>query len=270
MRIRIVKQKQNYINSLFKTFDILLAFTPEKQELSLTEIVKETKLNKTTVYRFLSSLIAIGIIHKNQNNNKYQLGITLYELGNRVNIKNNLVDIAHPYLVKLVRDIDITIHFATLDGGEVLYLDKIKSRKTFQMNTYIGARAPAYCTALGKSMLAYLDEEMLEHHFGSIKFNKLTPYTLDNSAELLKQLKKIRKNGFAIDKEEFEEGLHCLAVPVIDTNDYPIASLSISGTPFEISEKKIRSLQKKLTETTKKIAKELELRKFTKSNLNNE
>lgn len=270
MRVRIVKQKQSYINSVFKTFEILSAFIPEKQELSLTEIVKETKLNKTTVYRFLSSLIAIGIIHKNRKNNKYQLGITLYELGNRVNIKNNLVDIAHPYLVKLVRDIDITIHFATLDGGEVLYLDKIKSKKPFQMNTYIGARAPAYCTALGKSMLAYLDEEMLEHNFSSIKFHKLTPNTLDNSRDLLKQLKKIRKKGFAVDKEEFEEGLYCLAVPVIDANNYPIASLSISGTPFEISDKKIQSLQKKLAETANKIAKELELRKFTKSILTNE
>lgn len=259
---------QKYNNSVFKTFAILSLFSQEKDQLTLTEISKETGINKTTVYRFLKSLTEIGIVHKNIHKNTYQLGIALYELGNKVNLKSNLIDLSHPLLLELVKEIDITVHLATLDNFEVLYLDKIKSKKTLQMSTFIGARVPAYCTALGKSILAFIKEDELKYYLASCSFKKRTKNTLDNEDDLIKQLQIIRKKGYAIDKEEFEEGLYCLAAPVFDPNVYPIAPISISGTPLEISNSKISVLQKRLKNTANKITNILEINKFSRSKLN--
>lgn len=267
----IIEIPQNHNNSVFKTFRILSVFSQEKDQLTLAEISKETGINKTTAYRFLKSLTEIGVVYKNSHKNTYQLGIVLYELGNKVNLKSNLIDLSHPLLLKLVKEIDITVHLATLDNFEVLYLDKIKSKKTLQMSTFIGARAPAYCTALGKSILAFLKEDELKHYLTSCSFKKRTKNTLGNKDGLIKQLQIIRKKGYAIDKEEFEEGLYCLAVPVFDSNEYPIASISISGTPLEISNSKIIVLQKRLKNTANKITNILEIlkiNKFARSKLN--
>jgi DNA-binding IclR family transcriptional regulator len=244
-------------NSVLKAFHILFTFTKSNPEKSLAEIAKETNLNKTTVYRYLSSLVEIGIIDKNEQTSSYRLSLKLFDLGNRVQIKSNVVDLAHPILKDLVRKLKITVHLATIDRNEIVYLDKIKSQKSLQMHTSIGARVPVHCTALGKSMLAYLPESEIKDILNENTLIALTSNTVTNIDELLEHLKKYRLQGFAVDNEEFEEGLRCVAVPILGVNNSPIAVISVSGTPLQISEKTIPNIVASLKKAAKKISQQL-------------
>ena len=241
-------------NSVEKAFRILFTFTVDTPEQTLSEIVRKTGLNKTTAYRYLSSLMQLGMIQKDSQNGRYQLGLRLYELGNRVAVKKQVVDIAHPILRKLVDMLDITVHMATIDGYEVLYLDKIKSKKSLQMNTYIGARVPLHCTALGKSMLSVLPPVEVRQLLTRHPLVSLTPNTITDVEQLLVQLSQFRQQGYALDNEEYEEGLRCVGVPIEGADGRPLAAISVSGTPLQINQSTIPQLVKSLRRAAGEIS----------------
>ncbi len=240
-------------SSVAKAFQILETFTPATPQQGVTEISVKTKLDKATVFRFLKSLEALGVIYQNPTTGLYQLGAKLYELGHRVPVRSAIVQQMHPLLQQLVEKINITVHLATLSNGEVLYIDKIQSRKTLQMNTYIGARNPVHCTALGKSMIAFLSEEELNKILQYFPLRKLTPNSITDVGQLKAELARIRQNGYAVDDEEFEEGLRCVAVPVLGTDQKPLVAISISGPLSQISDKTIPKQVSILKETAQKL-----------------
>lgn len=223
-------------NSVNRAFQILNTFTIENPQLGVTEISRKTGLNKATVFRFLKSLEDLGMIYKNPQTELYQLGIRLYELGFKVPIRESVIQQMHPILVSLVEKIKMTVHLATLQSDEVLYLDKIKCRKSLQMNTHIGAHYPAHCTALGKSLLAYLPEDELDAILNRQTLHALTKNSITDIELLKNELNRTRSRGYAIDNEEFEYGLRCLAVPILGYDQKPLVAISISGALSQISE----------------------------------
>jgi IclR family KDG regulon transcriptional repressor len=234
---------QKLKSSVHKTFAILEYFTPQKPEWGVTELAIAVGSNKSTVYRFLSDLCKLDILTKNPESDKYTLGLKLFELGSRVSLKSAFVEKTHPELESVAKDITETVHIAVLKRHQIFYVDKVESPQGLKISSQIGSYNPAYATALGKVLLAYLPERQqkettktLLHPDTVIDYTK---NTITKQRNLLKALAEIKQNGYAIDREEFELGLICVAVPIFNQEGHVVASLSASGPANRFEEKEV-------------------------------
>ena len=232
-------------SSVQKTFAILEYFSIQKSEWGVTELAEAIGSNKSTVYRFLSDLQKLGILYKDPISEKYSLGLKLFELGSRVQLKSAFVDKTHPELIKVSGDIEETVHIAVLKNQQVFYVDKVESPKGLKISSHIGSYSPAYATALGKVLLAYLPGEeqelVLNVVFDNDQANAYTSNTLIIRKDLKAELHLIRKRGFAIDREEYEIGLICVAIPIFNQNKEVVASLSASGPANRFQEQEVHN-----------------------------
>ena len=230
-------------SSVHKTFAILEYFTVQKPEWGVTELAEAIGSNKSTVYRFLADLCQLGILYKHTSTDKYSLGLKLFELGNRVQLQSAFVDKTHPELIEVASGITETVHIAILKKQQVFYVDKVESPQGLRISSHIGSFNPAYATALGKILLAFLSKEEKEQTVQAILEEQrpvaFTKNTITDRKALSTELTKIRGNRFAIDREELEQGLICVAVPIFNQNNEVVASLSASGPANRFEEKKV-------------------------------
>ncbi|MEL6252603.1 MAG: IclR family transcriptional regulator [Bacteroidota bacterium] len=230
-------------SSVQKTFAILEYFTVQKPEWGVTELAEAIGSNKSTIYRFFSDMCKLGILYKNPATEKYSLGLKLFELGNRVHLQTAFVGNTHPELIKVASSITETVHIAVLKNHQVFYVDKVESPQGLKISSHIGSYNPAYATSLGKMLLAFQEEDAQDQSINSIMNGKgpvaYTKNTITKRGLLLKELKQIRQNGFAIDREEFEIGLICVAVPIFNQKNEVVASLSASGPSSRFEEEKV-------------------------------
>jgi DNA-binding IclR family transcriptional regulator len=169
----------------------------------------------------------------------------------------DLVKEATPYLKELVKLCNETVHLGVLEEGEVLYLAKEESSQTIRMISYMGKRAPLHCTALGKVLLTYLSAEERKEILGEKALPRLTENTITDKRELEKELDKVREQGFALDREENEKDVRCIAAPIRNYQGEVIAALSISSPIFRIDKNAQNNLKEALIETSEKISKRL-------------
>ncbi len=230
-------------SSVQKTFALLEYFTIQKPIWGVTELAEAIGSNKSTVYRFLADLCRLGVLYKDPVTEKYGLGLKLFELGGRVQLKSAFVDKTHPELIKVAVRITETVHIAVLKNHQVFYVDKVESPQGLKISSHIGSFNPAYATALGKTLLAFLPEEIKMQTIHTIMDLKkpiaFTQNTILNKTTLLKELAQIKAMGYGIDREEFEQGLICVAIPVFNQNNEVVASLSASGPANRFEEKKV-------------------------------
>ena len=224
---------QELKSSVHKTFSILEFFTEQKPDWGVTELANEIGANKSTVYRFLSDMHQVGILHKHPETEKYSLGLKLFELGSRVKLKSALVDKTHPVLESVANSIKETVHIGVLKNDQVFYIDKVESPQGLKISSHIGSFNPVHATALGKVLLAFLSDEKrhakLVHLFNKNGVESYTKNTISDLMTMEKELKQIVSKGFALDREEFEIGLICVAIPIFNQKNEVIASLSASG-----------------------------------------
>ena len=148
-------------NTIKKAFEIVQLIEKNQGKYTLTDIVKILRINKTTAFRNLKTLEELNILER--INNLYYLGISLFEMGSKVYLKQIIIEKIHPILRELSEDVNETVNLAKIHNGMVLYLDKIESKRSLQIQSSIGDTLPLYCTSLGKSILSILPEnEMLE------------------------------------------------------------------------------------------------------------
>ena len=253
-----MKKSPNYpIKVLNKTFSILEILLRHGSAMNMTEISKKLKLYPSTIHRILDTLKYWGYVEQDPHTQEYQLGLKVLELGMAKLQQMDLVKEATPYLKELVKLCNETIHLGVLEEGEVLYLAKEESSKTIRMISYVGKRAPLHCTALGKVLLAHLSAEEREKILGEKVLPRLTENTITNKRELEKELDKIKEQGFALDREENEKDVCCIAAPIRNYQGEVIAALSISSPIFRIDKNVQNNLKGALLETSEKISKRL-------------
>ncbi len=252
-----MKQKSFLNSSIQKAFKIIEYVSGFPQGIRLVDISKHLSFNKATALRMLSTLEEIGVLNKKEG--RYFLGLKLYELGNKVSHKKVIVDKVHKKLESIVKDLNETVNFGVLFENKVLYLDKIESNRSLQINTTIGGKISLHCTALGKSILSILSDEELESLLDCLDLEKKTKNTIDNKKLLLEEIKKTKERGYSVDDEEFEEGLRCVAVPLKfkDINFY--GAISVSGPISRFTKSFIPELGEKLRIYAKIIEKEVEM-----------
>jgi len=208
-------------------------------DVSLVQISRLLKLHKSTAHRLTVVLERHHIVEKNSANGTYRLGLKLFELGTRAISQLNLRERARPFLERAVLETGETVHLCVYDDGEVVYVDKVEPARSVRLASSVGRRNPAYCTAVGKAILAYLPESQVEAAVRKHGFHQLTRHTIGNMLELKAELQQVRRLGYAVDREENEEGVCCVGAPVWGAAQQLVAAMSISGPAFRLSPDKI-------------------------------
>lgn len=214
------------IQSVERAVWILKCFENHR-ELSLSEISRMLSLHKSTAFGLVSTLEAYRLLEQNQETGKYHLGIELFRLGSKVKV--DLRSIVRPYLDKLVSICGETVNFVIPDGDCVIYMDKKESPHSMRISTALGQREPLYRTAVGKAILATLPDDTVRAILERTKFERMTTNTLVSVNEVLQELVQVRRQGYAVDREELEYGLICLGVALVDSTGRPVGAISVSG-----------------------------------------
>lgn len=236
------------IQSIQRAVDILRCFE-NRELLGITEIAEKSGLNKSTAFGIVSTLTAEGLLEQDASTGRYRLGLELFRLGNLVNTSTRRLIM--PELEKLSVTLEETVNYVRPDGSDVVYLIKKESPHSMRICTKIGQRLPMYCTAVGKAILAYMPQEQQTQLLNNYQFKPFTENTVSDIQTLTCQLQDIRKNGYAVEREEFEAGLICVAVPVLDDNGQPIAAISCSGPKDRMTNDKIQQCKTELTACTR-------------------
>lgn len=244
------------IQSLERAVMILKCFSEENRELKLTDISERLGLNKSTVHGIITTLKYYGIIDQNEENQKYKLGLYLMELGNLVLDSMDVRSIAAPIINEVCSKLEETVHLGQLENTEIVYIEKKESNQSMRIFTSIGARNPAYATAVGKAMLAYKDKSELMKSIPEV-LEKFNPNTISDKETLLKELETIRETGIAMDNEERILGLTCVAAPVFDSQGNANYGISVSGPTIRMDDEKIAIAKKVVSEAAREISRKL-------------
>lgn len=204
-------------------------------EAGLPELSAAMKLHKTTTHRIAHVLESRGLLRRGLDSNRYRLGLHLYDLGCQALDHVNIRDEARPLMTRVSFEVGETVHLAVLDRAEVLYIERIEAQRSMTMGSKLGARNPVYCTALGKAMLAYSPEVEVDHILAGCRMEARTRNTITNVLALKRELERIRDRGYAIDDEEIEDGIRCVAAPILDSADRAMAAISVSGPSSRIT-----------------------------------
>jgi DNA-binding IclR family transcriptional regulator len=249
------KQNRQLASTLLKGLNMLELLAANK-ELSVTEVSRLTGQSRSSCHRLLATLEAGDYIYKTDNH-RYRVGLKVLELAGKISREIPIKKAAAPYLQTLAAKFRETINLGYWDGGKVIHLDKVESNEILTSDPRIGSEALGHCTALGKVCLAYLNQQALEALLDRYHFTALTPHTITSRMEFLEELKKVREQGFALDKEELSLGLKCVAAPVFDFSGQITGAISISAPAARMEESLLKKAVTSLTETCRKLSREL-------------
>jgi len=251
-----------FINSLAKGLKVLSIFTEKEKELSLTEISQRLNMSKGSIQRVTYTLTSLGYLEKNEETKKYQLGLKVLTLGFTLLNSIELRQLAYPYMKALSDELNITVNLATLDKTEIVYLERIKVRQLLDINLYVGSRLPAFCTSMGKAILAFLPPKKFTEYLDHVELKPITIHSIVDKDRLKDELAKIRNKGYAINNEELVIGLRSIASPIINSDRVAIAAVNIPVLSSQVS---LKELEEKyalhIVDLAKKISKAIGSRK---------
>ncbi len=227
-----------YSQSLERGLAILGCFTSEHPVMGIADIADELGMSRSTTHRYVTTLLALGYLEQGRSR-KYRLGLRVTDLGMSALNATGLRENVHPFLEELRERTGYTVGLAVLDGAEILYVDRARSWRRAERETdlglYPGSRMPAYCTAMGKVMLAHLPEEVQRELIAQLKLERNSPSTLTSKQTLRAELERIVEDGYAVNDQEFRPGLQAIAVPVRDESREVIAAVGIAASTEAIS-----------------------------------
>jgi DNA-binding IclR family transcriptional regulator len=241
------------VQALDRAFAVLDLLGESETPLGLAQVASSLQLHKSTAHRFLMVLERHRMVERTSNG-KFRLGLRLFDFGNRAIEQYDLRDRAQPHLRRLVAETEETAHLCILEAARVIYLDKIEPARSVRMITRIGASNPVHCTSVGKAILAFLAPERAAEVVRRIRFERLTQRTIATPDALRVEMEKTRRRGYAVDDEELEEGLRCIAVPLLDAQRQPVAAVSISGPSFRVTAQKLPAIANHLLQCVRGIS----------------
>jgi IclR family transcriptional regulator, KDG regulon repressor len=244
----------NLVKSLDRALQIFDVLSSRRGGFGVTEISKEIGLNKTSVYRMLSTFVRHGYVEQDAETEKYKLGYKILELSSALLEFIDLRTEAKPILKELESFTNEVIHLVVYDRGEVVYIEKLEGNETLRMHSKVGTRAPMHCTGVGKVIMAYLPSSEVSKILDQQELAQHTIHTIVDKVLLRDQLLEIRGNGFAFDLEENEMGITCIAAPIFDHTGKVIAAASISGPTIRMTTERLGELQGHITDICKRIS----------------
>jgi IclR family KDG regulon transcriptional repressor len=233
-----------------KTLTILEAFLDHREEeIGITRLVELTGLNVSTIHRIASVLVKKGYLSQGHRRAKYSLGPKFLQFGGIATSRMKIRDTALPFLVGLNRVVNESVNLAVIESGEAVYahcIEPLEPGYKLRIFTQVGARVPLYCTGVGKVFLAYMSETERERYLSSATFPQHTAKTITDRARLGSELSTVKGHGFAVDDEEMELGVRCLAAPICDFKGDVVAAVSVSGPSTRLTDDKMPDLERLL------------------------
>ena len=235
------------IQSVDRAFKILDLFNELTPELKISEISLKLDLNKSTVHSLLKTLKEHDYIRQNPDSGKYSLGMKLVERSNFLMNSMDIRTMAKPSLVELSVDTGLAVHLVILDDKTGVYIDKVESPNAIIGYSRVGRRVPVHSSAVGKVLVAYQSLDKQETILKDYNYEKFTEKTLTSHRAFLEELAKVQELGYAVDAEENEPGITCIAVPIYDHDAKVAAAISISAPSTRFSGEQIHPVVARLT-----------------------
>ncbi len=251
----------NLVQTIKRVSSILDILAQNTQGISIRELSSNIGLPKGTTHRLLSSLSYFGYVRQDPRTRNYFLGLKFVELGQILLGQLDLRKEAEPFLRDLAERTKETIHLVIFDRNEIVYIDKVETDQNpsgLKMASRIGLRNPAHSSAVGKMILASFSDEELRTFFKEKSLVRRTENTITDPVQLREHLKSVWKQGYAVDDEENEKGIRCVAAPIYNEIGKTVAAISITGPAFRVTKKMIQeTLKKEVVETAFKISERL-------------
>lgn len=228
-RMELERKATTMVGSVEKALSILDVFVDRRRALGVTEVSKALGLNFSTTHHLVSTLCGCGYLEQDPATRKYRLGLKALEAGLAAQESFALLERARPILRELAASTNENVNLGVLDRAEVVYIEQAASSRTIAMFTRLGARVPLYCTGVGKVYLSAMGLEEARAIAESQGWRRYTGNTLADWPSLERDLAATRKRGYAMDREEREEGVACVAAPVRDFTQQVCAAISVSG-----------------------------------------
>jgi DNA-binding IclR family transcriptional regulator len=244
------------MESADRVLRVLEVFGPAERELTLSEIADRMQLPKSSVHRLLATLIARQYVERDSQTHRYSLGIHLFEIGSNVIHGRGLHAAAHPVLEKLTMATGETCHLAVLHGTEAVYVYKLDGPSTIPMPSRVGGRAPGHATSIGKILLAWADPDVRRQALSG-KLERYARNTITDPQQLEAELEVVREQGYAVDLEEFEDGLCCVAAPVRDMSERVVAAVGVAAPSVRLTAEVLPSVVEVVIEAGDAISRQL-------------
>ena len=251
------------VSSVLKVFSILQALG-EQKNIGVSELSQRLMMSKATTYRFLQTMKTLGYVTQENEADKYSLTLKLFELGARSLEYVDLISLADKEMRLISEQTNEALHLGALDDNSIIYIHKIDSNYSLRMQSKIGRRNPLYSTAIGKVLLAGRDEAFVRDTLSDVKFIKHTEKTLENTNQLLSELKVVQEQHYAEDNQEQEPGLRCIAAPIFDRFGSVIAGISISFPTIRFDEQRMSHYIMLLQQAGKNISLQLGYENYPK------
>ncbi len=236
------RDKSEYlIQSVSNACDILECFSLDQEEIGINELVKRLGLNKTQVQRLLSTLEYRGFVEKSRITGGYKLGLKVFELGQVYTVRLQIFKKAKPVLEFIVSQCNETAYLGDLRGEYVVYLMSEETTKPVRAISRVGSRFRPHSTALGKAILAFMDESVVDEIYPEEELPVFTENTIKTKSQLKEELAAVRERGYALDFEETEVGVNCVGVPVFNYTTKVVAGISISGPVTRFSRERVEN-----------------------------
>lgn len=247
------------VKSLAKAMSVLELLGEYPNGLSLQSIAEQTGASKSSTHRILATFEDTGFVRQVATNKEYRLTMKLLQIGQSA-VNSDVIGIAKPYLLSLVEKLNETVNFLSFDNDNIIFKDKLEPAMTsFRTRTYVGYHSPMYCSAAGKAFLAFSSDQIRQSYWqrNASTMKKLTENTILGKDNFFKALDECRERGFAIDVEENEVGISCVAVPIRDKTGQPVYAISVSTLTPKMHAKGYASFALDIQEMSKQLEKKL-------------
>ncbi|MGP4040826.1 IclR family transcriptional regulator [Gracilibacillus sp. D59] len=244
------------IQSVDRALKILDLFNEQNSEMKITEISRKLDLNKSTTHSLLKTLKEHHYIKQDSDSGKYSLGLKLLERGQFMLNSMDIREIARKHLIDLSVKTGQTTHLVILEGMYGVYIDKVEGASAI-VYSRIGKRVPIHSSAVGKSLIAFRQQEEIDELLKDYHFFAQTDHTITNKQVYIEELTKVRAQGYSVDNEENEPGIFCIAVPIFDHTNKVIAAISISTTKQTVTKELEQEIVSTLKRTCSEISKTL-------------
>lgn len=250
--------EEKTVQSIARVFHIIEVMANHPEGISLHQLAAETHLAKSTVHRLAANLIALGYAVQDSFSSQYRLTLKMFELSSAVVNDTSILTVAKPHLDRLSHRSGEAVHLVIRDGTDVVYLFKTESGG-MRMSSRAGLRVPLYCTGVGKAILSTLPYPEVEAIWNATEHKKLTSHTIVDLQDLVEQLALIRTCGYAVDDEENELGIRCVAVPIPGPGGRADSAFSISSLVPHMGRERLSQLAQLALETKSNILRDLGL-----------
>lgn len=225
--------------TLQRGLDMLELLGAHPEGMALCELTQALSLPRSTAFNLAQSLVKLGYASHREDTAKYRLGLKMFEIGASAVNQVDVMELIRGCMAEVHEKINETMHLGVRSGRDTLYIDKLDSTQSIRMTSYVGSRAPLHCTALGKALLSTLDDDEVRALYADGEMEAITPHSITDLDALLKQLHSVRETGYAVEREENNENVCCVAIPLRNRVGKAAYALSVSAPRFRMGESEL-------------------------------